>query len=142
MTSRAARFAAVFAGLYAAHMIADHWIQSDHQAGHKSKPGRDGALACTQHVATYTATTTAVTASLNRALQLDAGWRGILAGQIISAATHYWADRRYTLEALADATGKGDFYRRGTDLGKGSYALDQSWHIGWLAVAALATAIL
>lgn len=142
MTSRAARFAATFAGLYAAHMVADHWVQTDSQACAKGKPGKDGAIACAQHIASYTATTTAVTVGLNQALRLNAGWRGILAGQAISAATHYWADRRYTLEALADATGKGDFYRRGTDLGKGSYAPDQSWHIGWLAVAALATAIL
>lgn len=142
MTSRAAKFAAIFAGLYAAHQIADHWVQTDDQACAKGKAGKDGAIACAQHVASYTATTTAVTVGLNRALRLNAGWRGILAGQLISAGTHYWADRRYTLEALADATGKGDFYRRGEYLGKGSYALDQSWHIGWLAVAALLTAVI
>jgi hypothetical protein len=27
-------------------------------------------------------------------------------------------------------------------LGTGAYAIDQSWHIAWLAVAALATALL
>lgn len=142
MTARAVRFAAVSTFSYALHTVADHWVQTDRQAGTKGKPGRDGALACAAHVATYTATNTAGVVALNRALGLGLTWRGILAGQAISAATHYWADRRYTLEALADATGKGDFYRRGEDLGKGSYALDQSWHIGWLAVAALATAIL
>ncbi|MEU0516669.1 hypothetical protein [Streptosporangium sp. NPDC006007] len=48
--------------------------------------------------------------------------------------------------ALAERTGKGDFHRLGaprpgtTDaphLGTGAYALDQSWHIGWLFVSAL-----
>lgn len=142
MTSRAARFAATFAALYAAHHVADHWIQTDHQATNKGKPGWDGAWECAKHVSTYTATTAGTVAGMNRALQLGIGWRGLLAGQAISAATHYWADRRYTLEALADATGKGDFYRRGENLGKGSYALDQSWHTGWLTVAALVTAVL
>lgn len=142
MTSRAAKFAAVSTLAYALHTVADHWVQTDHQAGTKGKPGRDGALACAAHVATYTAVNGGGVLALNRALGLGLTWRGILVGQVISAATHYWADRRYTLEALADATGKGDFYRRGQDLGRGSYALDQSWHMGWLSVAALVTTIL
>jgi hypothetical protein len=142
VTSRAARFAAVSTLGYALHTVADHWVQTDRQACATGKPGKDGALACAAHVATYTAVNAGGILALNRALGLGLTWRGILTGQAISAATHYWADRRYTLEALADATGNGDFYRLGEYLGKGSYALDQSWHIGWLAVAALATAIL
>lgn len=142
MTSRAARFAATFAGLYAAHMVADHWVQTDQQACTKGKPGWDGRLACAQHVATYTAVAMLTAVGLNRALKLGLGWRGIAAGQAISAVTHYWADRRVPLERLADVTGHGDFYRRGEHLGRGSYALDQSWHIGCLAVAALVTAVL
>ncbi|MGH3921845.1 MAG: hypothetical protein ACRDTT_03035 [Pseudonocardiaceae bacterium] len=46
---------------------------------------------------------------------------------------------------------KGDFYRLGVprngrddnpSLGTGAYMLDQSWHYGWLGVAALVTAVL
>jgi hypothetical protein len=142
MTSRAARFAAVFAGLYAAHQVADHWVQTDRQACTKGKPGWDGKLACAGHVASYTAVSSVTAVGLDRTLQLGLGWRGITAGQTISAVTHYWADRRAPLEQLADRCGKGDFYRRGENLGRGSYALDQSWHIGCLAVAALVTAVL
>lgn len=142
MTSHAARFAAVFAGLHAAHEIADHWIQTDHQAITKGRRDRAGQYACVKHVASYTATTTATTVLLDRSLRLGLGWRGILAGQAVSVVTHYWADRRYPLEALAGRVGKGDFWQRGEDLGRGSYALDQSWHIGCLAVAALLTAVI
>ena len=64
----------------------------------------------------------------------------------VDAASHYWADRRYTLRGLAGRLGKSEFYelgapRPGRDdnpcLGSGAMALDQAWHIGWLFVAAL-----
>lgn len=179
MTSRAATFAAVFAGLYAAHQVADHWIQTDQQAGDKGGRDRIGQLACAAHVASYTATTTATTVALNHTLKLGLGWKAILGGQIISAVTHYAIDRRYTLAALCDRAGKSNFLKLGVprpveafvktsdvdrhpvqvvtvdvngeehpapfdnpSLGTGAYALDQSWHIGWLAVAALVTAVI
>lgn len=178
-TSRAAKFAAVFAGLYAAHQVADHWVQTDQQAGDKGGRDRAGQLACAAHVASYTATTTATTIALNQALKLGLDWKAILGGQIVSAVTHYAIDRRYTLAALCDRTGKARFLKLGVprqvaafvkdaaggrapvevmvidadgeehpapfdnpSLGTGGYALDQSWHIGWLAVAALLTAVI
>jgi hypothetical protein len=139
------RFAATFAALLVAHHVADYWIQTDHQAVNKGRhgtPAEDaaGRAACLAHVLSYTATTTAAVAAVNRALRLGASWPGIVAGQAISAVTHYWADRRYTLRRLAVRAGKRDFHDRGQDLARGSAALDQSWHLAWLAVAALATA--
>jgi hypothetical protein len=72
------------------------------------------------------------------------------AGLAVSAGSHYWADRRSTLAALAELVpGKGSFYRLGTPrpgrddnptLGTGAYALDQAWHTGWLLIAALVIA--
>lgn len=68
------------------------------------------------------------------------------------SASHYAADRRRPLLSLArwlGATvvpGKDGFWhlgvpRPGRDdnpcLGTGAYALDQSWHIGWLFITAL-----
>lgn len=67
-------------------------------------------------------------------------------GLAMDGITHYWADRRFTLQWLADRTGKTGFYqlgqpRPGRDdaphLGTGAYAMDQSWHVAWLFVAAL-----
>jgi hypothetical protein len=68
----------------------------------------------------------------------------------VSAISHYVADRRTPLRRLAGLldrpTGKPAFWslglpRPGRDdnptLGTGAYALDQSWHVGWLLVATM-----
>ena len=48
---------------------------------------------------------------------------GEAAALALSAGTHWSADRRIHLKALANATGNGNFYQLGAPLG-GSYALD------------------
>jgi hypothetical protein len=130
----AADFAAAFGALYAAHSVADHWVQTQHQADCKGQPGWPGRLACAAHVATYTLTA-AVALALVAAVT---GWRPgllpVLAGLAVSAVTHYIADRRTPLRWLADRLGKD---RDWLERGGGMYALDQSWHVGWLGVAAL-----
>lgn len=145
ITNPGTRFAATFAALLAAHNVADYWIQTDHQAVNKGRHGNPaedaaGRAACLAHVLSYSATSAAAVVGVNRALHLGASWRGILAGQAISAVSHYWADRRYPLRKLAGRLGKLDFYERGQGLAAGSAALDQSWHLAWLTMAALATA--
>ena len=52
-----ATFAAVFAALWVAHTVGDHWIQTSVQSAdkgqHDRNPGqssRTGRLACTRHV--------------------------------------------------------------------------------------------
>jgi hypothetical protein len=144
-------FACVGFGLLVAHQVADHWVQTSYQAAHKGLPGWPGRIACATHVATYMATTAAVVAMLWATLDLDISPSGFVAGQLVSALTHYWADRRFTLAALCDRLGKGEFYRlgaprRGRDdnpsLGTGAYALDQSWHWLWLGAAAFVTALM
>jgi hypothetical protein len=59
-------------------------------------------------------------------------------GQLISSASHYFADRRYPLRQLAARTGRLEFH----DTNSGSELLDQGWHRCWLAVSALATTII
>jgi hypothetical protein len=151
--SSAAKLGATFAALYAAHQVADHWVQTDHQAANKGKPGAAGWSANLAHVASYTATAAlALAVASNRCdLRLTPG--RVAAGLAFSAVTHSWADRRHTLSWLADrletSTGKSRFYglgacRPGKDdnphIGTGSYALDQSFHVGALFVAALIAA--
>lgn len=152
MTSRAAKFAAVAAVLYAAHQIGDHPVQNGGDSQHKQEPGLDGRRACRRHVATYTITTGLAVGVANAALGLNLTWPGIVAGQAISAFTHYPVDRGAPLRRMAARIGKLDFIEGITVVrqpgfpaddrgpGTGSYALDQAWHIGWLAVAALVTA--
>lgn len=144
-------FAGVAVGLLIAHTVADHWVQSGHQADTKGQRDNAGRRACALHVASYTAVTALVVLVLRGAFDLDISWLGFAVGQLVSAVTHYWADRRFTLAGLAAATGKAQFYalgapREGRDdnpsLGTGAYALDQSWHWGWLGIAAFVTAVL
>ncbi len=143
--SAAATFAAVFAALFVAHQVADHWVQTQHQADDKGRPGWAGRLACAAHVASYTATALVALNALHFGLGLPLNpWR-VAVGLTVSAVTHYAADRRTPLARLACLVGADRFYalgspRPGRDdnptLG-GAYALDQSFHYAWLFVAAL-----
>jgi len=148
-TTAPAVFAAVFIALFVAHQVADHWVQTEHQAARKGDPGWPGRLACARHVATYTVTAFVAVGAVNDALglQLDV-WR-LVAGLTVSAVTHYIADRRTPLKRLAALMGHRGFYALGTcragrddnpSLGTGAYALDQSFHYLFLFVAALVIA--
>ncbi|MET8411092.1 transcriptional regulator [Streptomyces sp. NPDC005195] len=143
---RGAQFAAVYALLRAASDLGDHWIQSDHQATTKGQhdetegqSSRVGRIACTMHVVTYTATQAAALYAGSRALGLGLRPRRVAAALALSAGTHWWADRRIHLKALANATGNGNFYQMGGPLG-GSYALDQAFHHAVETVAAVIAA--
>lgn len=144
--SSATTFAAVFIALFAAHSVGDHWVQTHHQACTKGATGWAGRIACAKHVLTLTATKAAALAALALVTGVRLAPLALLAGLGADALSHYWADRRTTLARLADAIGKGGFYQLGAPrpghddvphLGTGAYALDQSWHIGWLFAAAL-----
>lgn len=143
-TDRAAVFAAVFVAFFAGHQVGDYWVQSSEQANLKGQ-GHSWAArkACLKHVASYTVTTTLAVAAANRTLGLSITTRGLVAGQLISAVTHYWADRQHTLHGLAKRLGKGTWYEEGNPADgylKGSPWMDQSFHMLCLALAALATA--
>lgn len=149
----ASTFAAVFVALYAGHQVGDHWVQTGCQAATKGAAGWPGRNACTKHVATLTATKLALLLLTVVVLDIHVTVLGLVLGLGTDAVTHWWADRRSTLKALAKATGKGEFYTLGTPdhedhpvsrygryaptLGTGAYALDQSFHVFWLFVASL-----
>ena len=146
----AINFAVVMPALLVAHNVADHWVQTETQAARKGLPGWPGRVKCALHVVTYTATCTCAVVLVWWLFALPLTPLGVVAGQVVSAVTHYWADRRTTLAALARLAGKAGFYRLGSprpgrddnpSLGTGAYALDQAWHWLWLFAAALVTAI-
>jgi hypothetical protein len=126
--------AAVFAALYAAHQVADHWVQTQHQADHKGDPGWRGRLACVAHVATYTVTQCLTLAAVGAVTGAAGHPVTATLGIAVSAVTHYIADRRTPLRRMADALRKSPAW---LERGGGLYALDQAWHVGWLFVAAL-----
>src|SRR5688500_13291726 len=106
--------ALTFVALFAAHHLADHWIQTGAQAAGKGRCDATGRWACARHVATYTLTTlAAVLLVVHLPLGTHATWQGIACGQVFSAVTHYAIDRRWTLAALARAVGKGDMHQLG-----------------------------
>ena len=149
----AATFAATFTALYVAHSVGDHWVQSSCQAATKGQPGWTGRLACGRHVLGLTLTKLVVLVPVVLVLGLPVTAVGLVLGLGADAVSHYWADRRTTLKRLADRCGKAEFYSLGTPahpahpvtangeyaptLGTGAYALDQSWHMLWLLIAAL-----
>jgi hypothetical protein len=144
-----AAVAAVFVALYTAHMVGDHWVQTHHQAQCKAAPGWVGRWADTEHILTLTTTKLVALEALFLTTGLRPPLWQLTAALMVDALSHWWADRRTTLGALADRVGKGQFYRLGTpragrddnpSIGTGAYALDQSWHIGWLFIAALIAA--
>ncbi|MFJ3635886.1 hypothetical protein [Streptomyces sp. NPDC090112] len=143
----AARFAAVYALLTAAHEVGDYWVQQDADAGAKGRHGHEGRAACARHVASYTATQALALGVAGQYLGLRLDWRRAAAGLAVSAVTHYVADRcaghwRETddqapaLVRLARRSGGGWLSR---DPGAGAL-LDQAWHKGWIAAAAVVAA--
>lgn len=146
MSADAGTFASVFAALFVAHSVGDHWVQTSAQSAAKGRPGWMGRLADARHVATLTVTKLAILLPAGLLLGLHLSVWGLVTGLAVDAATHWWADRRSTLAHLAERLGLGGFYRLGApraghndnpSLGTGAYALDQSFHHLFLLVAAL-----
>jgi hypothetical protein len=100
-------------GYLIAHNVADHWVQTTWEANNKGRKDSTGRAACLSHVVTYTFTITTVICALALIFHLPITWYGVLAGLAISAVTHYWADRRFTLQWFAGCLGKAEFYKLG-----------------------------
>lgn len=137
MTDAALVFATALPTLLVAHEVGDHWVQRECQALGKGARTRAGAVACAKHVAGYTLTTSLLLGMVTVLFALPVSLLGFAAGQLVSAGTHYWADRRFTLAWLARLVGKGGYYEHGG----GAFELDQSFHRAFLFAAALITAL-
>jgi len=145
-----ATLAATFVVLYAAHSVGDHWVQTCHQAGAKGGDGTHARWACAGHVASLTVVKALVLLALVLLTTVTLSPVALVVGLSVDAVSHYWADRRTTLAALAARLRLTPFYQLGTPrpghddaphLGTGAYALDQAWHVGWLLVTAFIIAV-
>lgn len=145
-----AEFGSIFAALYIAHMVGDHWAQIDCQAAGKAAKTWRGRLICAGHCATHVVVSAAFLGGLALVFNWSPHWGLVGLGLIVIGVTHYFADRRDPLAWLARITKHKAFVelgkpREGHDdnpsLGTGMYALDQSFHIWWLGVAALIMAL-
>ena len=135
--SAAVVFASSCAALYVAHSVGDHWVQTSCQAARKGGVGWSARWACVRHVATLTATKMLLLLVTLWVLDLAVSLVALVAALGVDAVSHYWADRRRPLYALARLLRRDEFWHVGQGLGTGAYALDQSWHHLWLWVAAL-----
>lgn len=144
----AAVFAVGSTALFAAHQVGDHWFQTNGQALAKGGTGWTARAACARHVLVLVAVKVAALLAAFAVVNLPIRPLWWAAGLGVDAVSHYWADRRTTLRRLAGLLGEGKlaFFDLGTprpgrddnpSLGTGAYALDQSWHVLWLFVAAL-----
>lgn len=122
----------------AAH-VADHWVQTSHQAMHKADPGLAGHRAMAGHIASYAGSQAVALVAANHLLGMKLKPSRMAAAVALSAATHWLIDRRWPVRRLAEATGKKGFHDLGGPLG-GAYVLDQSAHHLMEAVAAVIAA--
>lgn len=108
MSAQAARFAAAYAALWAAHDVADHIVQTDHQAANKADIDPVGWRAMAGHVGGYHAVQLATVALLRTAGVRPPWWR-ILLAVAWSAGTHALLDRRWPVIRLLERTGSAAF---------------------------------
>jgi hypothetical protein len=130
----------------AAADVADHWVQSEHQAGNKhwrdSDAGHtsaEGRKACAAHVASYVGTQAVALVVGSKVLGVNLSARSLVTALTISGVTHYVADRRFPLVKVADIARKQVFVRVTENGMNGRYCLDQAWHHAFETVAAVAS---
>ncbi|MFZ3475264.1 hypothetical protein ACODT3_42840 [Streptomyces sp. 4.24] len=159
---RTAAFAAAYALLRAAADVADHWLQSDvcaqtkgatdavpvtythEKTGAETVFGTNGGIrSCAWHVTTYSAAQGLALLGGARLLGIRLHPAAVVGALAVSGLTHYAADRRVPgglLHRLAVARQKERFYKLADHGMNGAYVMDQAWHHGWEAVAALIAA--
>lgn len=156
-------FAVVFAALFAAHQFGDHWVQRHSEAQAKGAPSDHGRAMCASHVVWLTVTKAVFLLLAELATGIRPPWYAVALALVLDGLTHYWADRaafhpdkrgrKVTLEELAHKLGKTGFWNLGkgavdaegkpvTSLGTGAYALDQSFHVLMIFIAALIVEVL
>jgi hypothetical protein len=125
---------AAFAALFAGHWIGDHWVQTNRQAQTKGAHSHAGRRACAGHVGTLTLCQALALAVVVLYADTTFGVVNLAVGLAVNALSHYWCDRRSTLEGLAYAlhrTGKHDYYKVGAP------ALDQAFHMLFILLSAV-----
>lgn len=104
--SRAATLGATLAVLWAAHDLADHVVQTDHQAARKATSWR----AMAGHVGGYHAVQLLALVLLRRA-GVRPSWSRTLAAVAWSAGTHAFLDRRWPVRRTLELTRSPGFAR-------------------------------
>ncbi|GAA3709712.1 DUF3307 domain-containing protein [Streptomyces sp. NEAU-PBA10] len=129
-------FANVFVLLYAAHLVCDYALQSDHQAEHKAEHGVTGWCANLAHAATHVLVSAVLLSVGTVVLDLP------LSGPVTAAAlgwvgaSHAFLDRPWPVLWWMAHVGRAPQYAAGG----GAAFVDQAGHVTALVLAALAVA--
>lgn len=103
----ALRFAVVLPTLLVAHNVADHVVQTDHQAAHKATSW----AAMAGHVGGYQALQLGALLAVSRATGTSLSWKRVLVGGAFSAISHAFLDRRWPVRRVMELTGSPGFAR-------------------------------
>jgi hypothetical protein len=141
-------FAVALGTMWAAHDIADHVVQTDHQAGSKADPRPAVWIpAMVRHVGGYQLTQVVALTVTLRASGLKPSLRSLISGSLISAVSHTFLDRRWPVKKAMCSTGSRPFAEMeivatsGAIFRPGMYQADQALHHGFLWLSALAMAV-
>jgi hypothetical protein len=131
-------FADAFVILYAAHLLADYPLQTDHQAAHKAEHGATGWRANLTHAAVHVTTSAALLLAVGAALGLHTSVAGALSALLWLGISHSFIDRRWPVSRWMAATRQAGFAQHG-----GAAHVDQTFHIalGLLPAALILAAL-
>lgn len=129
-------FATLFILMYVSHLLADYPGQTDHQAGHKDKPGWAGWKANLSHAGTHLGITAVVlTVGAETLPDLHLNLMPAALALLWISGTHAFIDRRWPVLWWMRHTGSTEWVGRG-----GAAHVDQAAHITAIAAAALTLA--
>lgn len=139
MNDRAARFTVSLLAWLVSHNVADHLLQTDHEAGHKAdKEGWVAPMA--GHITSYSmaAEMTLQIAEAATGVRIRTGRR--ILGHLVSGGTHAFIDRRWPIRVALERTGAPGFAQLQTPI-NGPYLADQAAHWACLFLAAAVMAV-
>lgn len=125
-------FAGVFVLLYAAHMLSDYPLQTDHQAAHKADHGGAGWLANLSHAGTHMLVSAATLGLGVIVLDLELSPIDAVIALAWVGLSHSIIDRRRGVVTWMKLAKQTEFAKHG-----GAAHVDQTAHITALVIAAL-----
>jgi len=128
-------FAALFILLYAAHLLSDYPLQTDHQAAHKADAGRAGWRVSLSHAGTHVVVSAVALAVGQLVLGLGVGIIPAAASLLWIGASHAFIDRRWPVARWMTLARQAGWAQHG-----GAAHVDQTFHVAALVAAALAMA--
>lgn len=128
-------FASIFVLLYAAHMLSDYPLQTDHQASCKANRGGAGWLANLTHAGTHVLVSAIALTVGVLALELDLSAPAVAITLAWIGFSHSIIDRRRGVIAWMKIARQTEFQKHG-----GAAHVDQTAHILALVIAALVLA--